>query len=393
MDLAQEIILVGGALGVVAIVAGLVSARLGTPLLLVFLVIGMLAGEDGPGGILFNDFASAYLFGSLALVVILFEGGLKTSRAMIAAAWLPALALATLGVGITAAVVAAGVVWLSGVGWADALLLGALVAPTDAAAVASVLRGSHLQVPARVEAVLEVESGINDPMAVFLTLLMVEILQTPVAATLPHAAAMFAVEMGGGLALGLLGGWAMAVILRRLRAEPSLLPVLLLSAAMALFGACQMLHASGFLAVYVAGVVAGNRGGERAAGLERAFEAFGWVAQIGLFLLLGLLVTPHDLLPLVPRAAVVALGLIVVARPLACVLCLKPFGFGWGETGFVGWVGLRGAVPIYLAMIPVLEGVANSEVGFAAAFVIVLVSLLVQGWTIGPAARLFGLVQ
>ncbi len=391
MEFAHEFILVGGALGMVAIFAGLFAARIGTPLLLVFLVLGMLAGEDGPGGIHFNDFAATYQIGSLALAVILFEGGLKTSAATLRTVFRPALAMATVGVAVTAGVVGAAAVALAGLGWGQALLLGALVAPTDAAAVAAVLRASRVAVPDRVIAVLEVESGLNDPMSVFLTLLLVEVILLPHGVTPLHGVVLFVREMGGGAVLGIAMGWVLARLTALLRGEAGLVPVLVLCAAWALFGGAQMLHASGFLAVYLAGALVRHFAGDRLEVLERAFEGFAWVAQIGLFLMLGLLVTPHEMLPLARPAIVVAAALMLVARPLAALICVRPFGFGWGETGFVAWVGLRGAVPIYLAIIPVLEGVPGGGLGFAAAFLIVLLSLAVQGWSIAPAARLLGL--
>ena len=391
MNAAHHFILIGGLLGLAAIFAALLAARLGTPVLLVFLLLGMLAGEDGPGGLVFNDFPATYLLGSLALVVILFEGGLKTSATMIRQAIWPAAALATVGVAVTAGLVGAAAVLVYGLAWTPALLLGALVAPTDAAAVASVLRASRVAVPPRVTALLEVESGLNDPMAVFLTLFLVEAVLLPGSVTWPHAARLFATEMLGGALLGGAAGWLLQRLPERLRADASLHPAVLLAAAMAVFGLAQTIGASGFLAVYVAGALVGHGAGERAVGLHRAFDAFAWVAQIGLFLMLGLLINPRELPPLLLPAVVLAAVLIVLARPLAALLCLKPFGFSWGETGFAAWVGLRGAVPIYLAIIPVLAGVRDGERGFAVAFVIVLLSLAVQGWTILPAARLLGL--
>lgn len=393
MHAAHETILAGGALVLLAIAAGLLGARAKAPLLLVFLGLGMLAGEDGPGGIAFDDFRLTYLLGSVALVVILFEGGLKTSTAMLKAAGWPALALATVGTGITAAILGAAVVGLAGGEWRAGLLLGAMMAPTDAAAVASVLRANGLALPARVDAVLEVESGLNDPMSVFLTLLLVEALLAGHAVSAGPALVMFAREMVGGVVFGAIGGFAMAALLRRVTAPPSLFPALLLAAILTLFGAAQMLETSGFLAIYLAGTIVAARGGPNVKEIERAFEAFGWIAQIGLFLGLGLLVTPHNLVPLAATAAAIACVLIFVARPVAALLCLRPFGFSWGESAFIGWVGLRGGVPIYLAIMPVLAGVPGGELGFAAAFVIVLISLVVQGWTVAPAARLFGLLR
>lgn len=393
MEASHQLLLICGSLGLLAIATGVFAARLGTPVLLVFLGLGMLAGEDGPGGILFSDFEGTYLAGSVALVAILVEGGLKTSLGTIRAVLAPALALASIGVALTAGVVGAVAVLLAGLSWPAGLLLGALLAPTDAAAVASVLRASRVAIPHRVGATLEVESGINDPVAVLLTFLFVEIVVTPGAATLGHAAGLLAQEMLGGLALGVAGGWLMSQAIARLKVETNLHPVLLLAGALALFGAAQSMHASGFLAVYIAAVLVGERAGERTRSLERTFEGFAWIAQIGLFVLLGLLVTPHDLVPLVLPSLPLVAALIFVARPLAAVLCLRPFGFSWRETGFIGWVGLRGGVPLYLAIIPVLEHVPEAGLGFAAAFVIVLASLAIQGWTVAAAARLLGVVD
>ncbi len=390
MEAAHTFLLIGGGVGLVCILTGLWAARIGTPVLLVFLVLGMLVGEDGPGHILFDDYEATYTLGSIALVVILLEGGIKTSSTMLTSAGLPALLLATVGVAIPTAIVGAAVVALYGASWTYALLVAAMVSPTDAAAVAALLRAGTVKVPERVSALLEVESGLNDPMAVFLTLVLTELLVLPGSVTAGRGALMFAWEMGGGGAIGLAGGWIVARMLAGLKAEASLLPVLLLAAGFAIFGGAQMLHASGFLAVYVAGIMVRGGIGARLAVVEKAFEAFAWVAQIGLFVLLGLLVTPHRLIPFLVPATVVGLMLTLVGRPLAVALCLRPFGFAWGEIGFAAWVGLRGAVPIYLAIIPVLRGVPGSDTIFAGVFVIVLLSLALQGWTIGPAARLFG---
>ena len=391
MDSAHQFLFLSGALGLVAIFVGLLSARFGAPLLLVFLAIGMLAGEDGPGGIDFDDFRSAYLIGSAALAVILFEGGLKTSRSMVRLALWPALALATLGVLVTAGLVGGAIVWMLGAPWPVALLIGAAVAPTDAAAVAVLLRRIDVALPPRVTALLEVESGLNDPMSVFLTVLLTGLLLSPEGSTdAGQAALLFAEEMGGGLVLGLAGGTALLLALRHVRADAALYPVLALAGALTLFGACQSLGASGFLAVYLAGIIAGTSEHRAGPAVERFFEAFGWLAQIALFLMLGLLVTPRELVAHVPPSLAVAAVLILVARPLACFVCLLPFGFTARQTAFVSWVGLRGAVPIYLTIIPVLAGVKDGGILFGAAFTIVLISLLVQGWTVAPAARLLG---
>lgn len=387
---AHELILVGGALGLASLFAGLASARLGAPLLLVFLGVGMLAGEDGPGNIAFSDFPSAYLIGSIALAAILFEGGLKTERAMLRSAFWPAAAMATGGVAITTGVVAAASVLLFDVPWINALAIGAALAPTDAAAVALLLRRARVAVPPRVSALLEVESGLNDPMSVFLTVALVQVMVAPGTLTAQHALLLVAEEMGGGVVLGLAGGWALLALLRRVAAEASVFPVLALAAVLLVFGGAQTVGASGFLAVYLMGVIAGtNEYGTRER-MEEFHEAFAWLAQITLFLMLGLLVTPHALIPgAIPIAAIAAV-LIVLARPLATFACLLPFRFTVRETAFASWVGLRGAVPIYLTIIPVLEGVKGGEVLFGIAFGVVVASLVVQGWTIGLIGRLLG---
>jgi NhaP-type Na+/H+ and K+/H+ antiporter len=390
LNTAHELILVGGALGLLSILAGVASARFHAPLLLVFLLLGMLAGEDGPGRIVFNDFSASYLIGSIALAIILFEGGLKTERTMIRAAFGPSLALATIGVAITAAIVGAAAVWLFSLSWNQALLIGAVLAPTDAAAVNTLLRASRVSVPERVTAALELESGLNDPMSVFLTVLLVQGLTTPEGLTTGHAVAMFLEEMAGGAIAGVAGGYALLWLLRRLPVELPIYPVLALTSALAIFGGAQTVGASGFLAVYLMGVIVGVNRFESHRALVYAAEAFAWLAQIMLFVLLGLLVTPHRLLPLIGSILAITAVLLVLARPIATFVCLLPFGYSGRETAFASWVGLRGAVPIYLTIIPVLEGVRNGNLLFGVVFGVVIASLVLQGWTISAAARVLG---
>jgi cell volume regulation protein A len=391
MVASHEIIMVAGLLCLAAIFAGLISARIGTPLLLVFIAIGMLAGEDGPGGIAFNDFRAAYLVGSLALAAILFEGGLNTERHMIQQAFWPSLALATVGVAISAGVVGAAVVLLFGVSWPEALLLGAVTAPTDAAAVAVLLRLSRAAVPSRVVAALEVESGLNDPMSVFLTVGLVEFLTTPQHMSAGHAALLFLEEMGGGTIIGLASGYVLVLLFRKLRVEHSVFPVLTVGGALAIFGGAQVAGASGFLAVYLAGVIVANYDHPARESVKRFFGALGWLAQITLFLMLGLLVTPHELTQSILPALAVAAVLILLARPIGVMVCLLPFRWRKREAAFIAWVGLRGAVPIYLTTIPLLAGVQSGSKLFNVVFVVVIVSVAVQGWTIAPAARLLRL--
>ena len=396
MDASHHLILLAGALGLLSILAGLFSARFGTPLLLVFLAIGILFGKEGPVGLVFNDFQAAYLIGSLALTVILFQGGLNTKRGMLKVALWPAMTLATAGVAITAGVICAMYALLPPppspyTPWAVALLVGAILAPTDAAAVAVLLRRARLALPERVTAALEVESGLNDPMSIFLTVLLAQEILAPGSSTVGHAAIIFAEEMGGGALLGVSGGYLLLLVLRRLEIETAIYPVLALTGSLLLFGAAQSVGASGFIAVYLAGVIVGTHEHRSGQSVEQFFEATGWLAQIVLFLMLGLLVTPHMLLSapwLVLAATVVTL--LLVARPIACFVCLLPFGFNLRETAFISWVGLRGAVPVYLVIIPMLSGITDARFLFEPAFMVVVISLAVQGWTIAPAARLLG---
>jgi cell volume regulation protein A len=387
MATTHELIFGAGLLGLLAIFAAVFSSRFGTPLLLAFIALGMLAGEDGPGGIFFDDYEMGYLVGSLALVVILFEGGLGLKKATLKKAVAPAIGLATLGVVITAVIVAAGIVFLLHLPWPVALLIGATVAPTDAAAVASMLRSSKIPVPPRVIHVLELESGLNDPMSVFLTLGLVQYLIHPAGMTVPRGLLFLLQELGGGALIGFGGGYLLLWLLRRTWVHAPLYPVLALSGALLLFGAAQSLGASGFLAVYLAGGMVGVNESRAANPVTHFFEPLGWFAQISLFLMLGLLVSPHELLTNIWSGLAIAAVLIFLARPAAVIACLLPLRWKIRETAFISWVGLRGAVPIYLSIIPILANIRNGERMFSGVFVIVIASVALQGWTMGPLAK------
>ena len=387
MEASSELILLGGLLLLLSVFAGLVSARLGAPLLLAFLALGMLAGEDGPGHIRFSDFRLSYLIGSAALAIILFDGGISTKWSAVRKLILPSALLATVGVAITAGIVGATAHYGFSIPWLDALLLGAVVAPTDAAAVASLLHMQKLNLRERVAGVLEVESGLNDPMAVFITLALVELIRHHANAGWLNAGELFGMQMVGGAVIGLAGGQALLFLFRKLKLNAGLYPILGLAGALIVFGGAQVAEASGFLATYLAALILGNG---RYAGKEmvdRFFGSFAWLSQIVLFLMLGLLVTPSHLEPLLGSAFAVAAVLILVARPIAVALCLAPFRFQWREILFISWVGLRGAVPIFLAIIPVLTGARGGGLLFGTAFIVVMVSLLIQGWTVAPLAR------
>jgi cell volume regulation protein A len=356
-------------------------------LLLAFLGLGMLAGEDGPGHIRFDDFRISYLIGSVALAVILFEGGLATRWTHVRRLVAPAALLATVGVAVTAGIVGATAHYGFDVPWVGALLVGAVVAPTDAAAVASVLHMQKLDLRPRVAAVLELESGLNDPISVFATLSLVGVMQHGAGFGWVHAGELFGIQMLGGLAIGALGGWALLFLFRRLNLDAGLYPILGLAGAMTAFGGAQIVEASGFLATYLAALILGNGDYAGREAVVRFFGSFAWLSQIVLFLMLGLLVTPHELPPALTPAFAVAGVLILVARPVAVSLCLIPFRYDWREILFISWVGLRGAVPIFLAIIPVLTGAQTGTLLFSTTFIVVMISLLIQGWTVAPVAR------
>ncbi len=391
MDQANQLIFIGAALVAASILASIFASRSGTPLLLVFLVLGMLAGEDGPGGIVFNDTATAYLIGTIALGIILFDGGMRTKRESVRTILAPGLTLATLGVIITAGVVAAFAVWLLHFSWLEGLLLGAIIGSTDAAAVFFLLNASGLALKRRVGATLELESGSNDPMAIFLTIILLEALMAGKTAldwpVLLELGTQFSIGAMGGIA----GGALMVWLLNRLDLAASLYPLLASALALLTFAATTALGGSGFLAIYIAGLVLGNRQVQSAQNILRMHDGLAWLSQIGMFLILGLLITPSELPPIAGAAILIAAVLIFIARPLAVFTCLLPFRFPWREQVYIAWIGLRGAVPIILGIFPLLAGLENARLFFNIAFFIVLVSLLVQGWTVASAARLLQL--
>lgn len=383
----NHLIFLGGFLIVVSIFAGLLSSRIGAPLLLVFLGLGMLAGQDGFGAIEFDNFPQAYFLTSLSLAVILFDGGLRTPLSVVKLAWKPATVLATAGVVITALIVGATASWALDVPLLEGMLVGAIVASTDAAAVFLLLHQRGMELRKRVGATLEVESGVNDPMAVFLTATLVELVGPGQPDFGLGLIGNFFVQMGVGAAVGLAGGYLLALAINRVELAAGLYPVFAVSVAVTLFGGAQLIEGSGFLAVYLAGLVAGNQRLRANQLIKRFHDGIAWLSQIAMLVVLGLLVTPHSLVQEIVPAGLVAATLIFIARPLAVTLCLLPFRFPWTEIAFISWVGLRGAVPIVLAMIPVLGGAPASLTYFNVAFVVVIASLLLQGWTVPVFAR------
>ncbi len=387
MEIVGQIILAIGGLLLLSVLASRLTDRLGVPLLLIVLGLGMLLGEEGPGGIVFDDFGAAFLLASLALTVILFDGGLRTHVTSFRSGLRPAIVLATIGVAITATLTGVAVYALFDLSLEEALLLGAIVGSTDAAAVFYLLHAHGLRLNERIRATLEIESGSNDPMAIFLTLMLIAVVQADTTIGWERFAIDLVWQLGVGGLLGAAAGWILAGLVNRMELTPSLYPVLALAGGITTYGIVASIGSSGFLAAYVAGVVAGNSLIRARHEISRFHDGMAWLAQVGLFLMLGLLVVPSDLVAIALPALATAGVLIFVARPLAVALCLLPFRFNLREQTFLGWVGLRGAVPIVLGLMPLIAGVEEGRLLFNIAFFVVLVSLLVQGWTVASAAR------
>lgn len=398
MDFVNLPLFGAAALVFLSVVAGLFSARIGFSFLIVFLLTGVLAGEDGIGGYRFDDFRLSFWVGNIALAIILLDGGLRTPFSTFRTGLKPAFWLATLGVVLSAVLTALAGMLFIGLDFRTALLLGAIVGSTDAAAVFALLTRSGVVLNERVAATLEIESGVNDPMAVYLTLAFIAVLtavDTSQTAWLTVAWG-FVTQFGLGTVMGLAGGFGMAWLLGRIAerdTDNGVLALLLGAGGLSVFALTGLLGGSGFLAVYLFGLIVANRASEVVKPALAAMDGYAWLAQAGMFLLLGLLLTPSSLLPVLLPSLGVALALMFVARPLAVWVCLLPFRFSRQETFFISWVGLRGAVPIVLALFPLLAGVPQAGLLFNVAFVVVLVSLVLQGSTIGAAARWLGVAM
>lgn len=391
MENLNYFLLIGASLMFAGIVFGASSSRFGIPFLLIFLLVGMLAGEDGFGGIKFQNYQLSFLVGNLALAIILLDGGLRTKMETFRVALKPSLSLATFGVFATAALVGAFATWILDIDWRLGLLLGTIVGSTDAAAVFSLLKGSGTRLNDRISNTLEIESGINDPMAIFLTIVLIDVLMKAEGLSVYSLLVLLVQQFSLGCGLGLGFGYLLSELFKRIRVGEGLHALLLCSGGVAVFSLTNLAGGSGFLAVYLLGLIVGNRRHHLAEGVLRAMDGMAWLAQSGMFLLLGLLVTPREILEIAGPAFAIALFLMLVARPVAVVLGLLPFRFKAKEVAFISWVGLRGAVPIVMAMFPLLAGLEDARLIFNVAFMVVLASLLFQGTSIPFAARLLGI--
>lgn len=386
----EPYILIGVVLILAAIVASRISARLGVPALLLFLLVGMLAGSEGPGRLHFDDSAAAQAVGVVALALILFAGGLSTEWRAVRNVLAPAAALSTLGVLATAMLLGVFASAVTPLTLVEGLLLGSIVSSTDAAAVFMVLRSKSVSLKEELRPLLELESGSNDPMAVFLTLGFIQLIIDP-AANLADFVPMFLRQMILGGAIGWAAGRGMTFIINRLRLEyDGLYSVLTLALVLLTYSATAMIGASGFLAVYLAGIVMGSRDFIHRRSLVRFHDGIAWLMQITMFVTLGLLVFPSHLLPVIGSGLAVAAFLVFVARPIAVFLILALSRMSMAKKTLISWVGLRGAVPIVLASFPVVAGVEGAQAIFNIVFFIVLTSALVQGSTIPWVARRLG---
>lgn len=390
MFLVDRLILVGAILLLVGILSSKLSTRVGLPVLVLFIAVGMLAGEDGIGRIEFDNYVLAHGIGTLALAVILFDGGLRTPVPSIRLAWKPAFLLATVGVALTAAVTGWAASWMLGLPILYGLLLGSIVSSTDAAAVFSILRSGGMHLRRRLNSTLEIESGSNDPMAVLLTLGLVQLIM----GTQQSSAGLFVFfiqQLVLGAVAGLVIGKLSVMLINRIHlGAAGLYPVLAAVCGLLAYGAAAIIGGNGFLSVYIAGIILGNSRIVFQRGTLLLHDGFAWIAQMVMFIMLGLLSTPSDLITVAPTGFLLALVLIFVARPAMVLVTMIPFGFRIGELAFLAWAGLKGAVPIILATYPLMFGVPDATLLFNLVFFVVIVSAIAQGWSLRLMAERIG---
>ena len=376
-----------GLLLVVSVVFSRASVRTGIPLTLVFLGMGILAGSEGVGRIGFEDYDVAFRLGTIALAFILFDGGLNTRWHEVRHVLGPSGVLATVGVVLTGAIVATGGHFL-GLAWPESCLVGAIVSSTDAAAIFSVLRASGVHLKKRVGLTLELESGLNDPLAVILTTLVIQFIMDRAHVSAMSVAVSIVEEVALGGAIGVLVGIGARKLLVRYPLRPSgLYPAFTVGVACLAYALPTLVHGSGFLGVYVAGIALGEGALPYRSSVTRVHDALAWLCQIGMFLVLGLLAFPSRIAGVLPIGIAVALLLALVARPVAVALCLSLFRYRWREVTYIGWVGLRGAVPIVLATLPVLANVPGARKVFDVVFIIVVINAALQGTSVPWVTR------
>lgn len=393
MFLVDHLILVGGVLLLLGIASSKLSVRMGIPGLVLFLLLGMLAGSEGIGGIEFENYQLAHGIGTLALAMILFDGGLSTPISAVRAVWKPSLLLATAGVLITATVTGFAAAWILDISLLEGLLLGSIVGSTDAAAVFSILRSGGVSLPKRLASILEIESGSNDPMAIFLTIGCIEVLSQRMALG-PGLLGLFAAQILVGAAFGLGMGHLAAWVVNRIELDTAgLYPILVSTLCLLTFGLAAQCGGSGFLAVYLAGLVLGNKRLVFQRGIRVYHDAIAWLCQIVMFVMLGLLSFPSRLLEVTWQGLLVGAVLMFLARPMAVGLSLIPFRFRWREQLFLSWVGLKGAVPITLATFPLMLGTPKASLLFDVVFFIVVLSAALQGSTLRLVATWLGLAR
>ena len=394
LSLSPEVaLLVLGILLLATVFAGSLSSRFGLPALIGFLCLGMLAGVDGPGGIAFDDYLLTQGVGIACLIFILFSGGIDTDWRDVRRVATPALVLATGGVLISAGIMALAAVLLLGFSPYQGFLLGAIVASTDAAAVFAILRSTGLDLHGDVPALIEVESGSNDPMAIFLVgaaLMFITVPDFSPVTLVPQ----FLLQMMLGAAIGFGAGYLLPEILKRSQyRHGGLAFVISIAAALIAYGLASVVGGNGFLAAYVAGLTAGNRTYRARAIVSTFQDGLAWLAQVVMFLTLGLLITPSNLTGVIAPGLAITFILMFIARPVSVFVCLAPFRqFGWRAKLFVSWAGLRGAVPIVLATFPIVAGVPSAFAIFNIVFFVVLLSSIIQGPTINWLANRLGLL-
>ena len=388
----NQILALFGILLLFSVLASKASAKLGIPALVLFIVLGMLAGSDGPGGLHFENFKFAQLLGEVALAFIIFSGGMDTEWQTVKPLVWRAVSLSTLGVAISCGLVAMFVVQILGFSWAEGLLLGAIVSSTDAAAVFSVLRARSINLRRRLIPLLEIESGSNDPMAVFLTVAFIQVIQRPESGGW-ELVGSFLLQMAVGLVVGWLMGRVGRWLMAHLRLEyDGLYPAITIAMVLLAFGGSHVLGGNGYLAVYVLGLTLGKENFLHRLSLIQFHDGLAWLMQIMMFLTLGLLSYPSKLGKIVGVGLLLAFFLMLVARPIAVYVALAFARMRRRERLFIAWGGLRGAVPIILAIFPLLAGVPRSEEMFHLVFFVVMVSVLVQSTTLPLVARLLGVV-